>query len=127
MNETTEMWKHHRDLQKARRAERRGTAPAALTAAGIPFTSSNEGAHLIVSTSRGSVDFWPGTELWIPRFSPRTRRYGVESLIKWIKPSVETEQIPGVTKETRRCSYPDCNCPFDAPADPKWCARGYTR
>lgn len=23
-----------------------------------------------------------------------------------------------------RCSYPDCNCPFDAPPDPEWCARG---
>lgn len=22
------------------------------------------------------------------------------------------------------CTYPDCNCPFDAPADPNWCARG---
>jgi len=21
------------------------------------------------------------------------------------------------------CSYPSCNCPFDAPADPNWCAR----
>lgn len=25
----------------------------------------------------------------------------------------------------RICSYPQCNCPFDAPADPHWCARGY--
>jgi hypothetical protein len=25
----------------------------------------------------------------------------------------------------QRCSYPDCNCPFDAPADPNWCARGF--
>ena len=22
------------------------------------------------------------------------------------------------------CTYPHCNCPFDAPADPNWCARG---
>lgn len=22
------------------------------------------------------------------------------------------------------CRYPDCNCPFDAPADQNWCARG---
>jgi hypothetical protein len=22
------------------------------------------------------------------------------------------------------CRYPDCSCPFDAPADPNWCARG---
>lgn len=25
------------------------------------------------------------------------------------------------------CSYPDCNCPFDAPADPNWCARGFKK
>ena len=25
------------------------------------------------------------------------------------------------------CSYPQCNCPFDAPADPNWCARGLPR
>ena len=24
----------------------------------------------------------------------------------------------------QRCTYPHCNCPFDAPADPNWCARG---
>lgn len=24
----------------------------------------------------------------------------------------------------KRCTYPKCNCPFDAPADPNWCARG---
>ena len=23
-----------------------------------------------------------------------------------------------------QCNYPDCKCPFDAPADPNWCARG---
>lgn len=22
------------------------------------------------------------------------------------------------------CTYPICNCPFDAPTDPNWCARG---
>lgn len=22
------------------------------------------------------------------------------------------------------CNYPHCDCPFDAPADPNWCARG---
>lgn len=27
-------------------------------------------------------------------------------------------------KPAQTCNYPDCNCPFDAPADPSWCARG---
>lgn len=26
-------------------------------------------------------------------------------------------------KADQVCRYPDCNCPFDAPADPNWCAR----
>ncbi len=25
------------------------------------------------------------------------------------------------------CSYPDCHCPFDAPSDPNWCARGWPK
>lgn len=25
---------------------------------------------------------------------------------------------------TATCIYPKCNCPFDAPSDPNWCARG---
>ena len=24
----------------------------------------------------------------------------------------------------KHCDYPDCKCPFDAPADPNWCALG---
>jgi hypothetical protein len=28
-------------------------------------------------------------------------------------------------KEGQYCNYPDCNCPFDAPDDPNWCARGW--
>ena len=27
-------------------------------------------------------------------------------------------------EKPKTCSYPHCNCPFDAPADPNWCARG---
>lgn len=26
--------------------------------------------------------------------------------------------------EPQYCTYPKCRCPFDAPADPNWCARG---
>jgi hypothetical protein len=25
------------------------------------------------------------------------------------------------------CTYPKCTCPFDAPADPNWCARGLAK
>ena len=30
-------------------------------------------------------------------------------------------------RDVEKCIYPECNCPFDAPADPKWCARGFKR
>ena len=47
-----------------------------------------------------------------------------------------TNRLAEMIKETEKpywdptgkiCSYPDCNCPFDAPADPNWCARGYPK
>ena len=25
------------------------------------------------------------------------------------------------------CDYPNCNCPFDAPTDPNWCAKGLSK
>ena len=25
------------------------------------------------------------------------------------------------------CTYPDCKCPFDAPSDPNWCAKGFPK
>lgn len=28
------------------------------------------------------------------------------------------------TIEQHVCTYPACHCPFDAPADPNWCAFG---
>jgi hypothetical protein len=30
-------------------------------------------------------------------------------------------------KDGPTCNYPECTCPFDAPADPNWCARGYPK
>lgn len=29
--------------------------------------------------------------------------------------------------EKKLCTYPKCTCPFDAPADPNWCARGLAK
>ena len=33
-------------------------------------------------------------------------------------------QQPGDIEAAKMCDYPRCNCPFDAPSDPDWCARG---
>jgi hypothetical protein len=35
---------------------------------------------------------------------------------------------PSENQEVKKtCDYPKCTCPFDAPADPNWCARGYPK
>ena len=38
-----------------------------------------------------------------------------------------TPAAPVAPATSQTCSYPDCHCPFDAPADPNWCARGLPR
>ncbi|MEC4750023.1 hypothetical protein [Methylomicrobium sp. Wu6] len=42
-------------------------------------------------------------------------------MIRQMSPAQEMPARPG----KQVCNYPDCNCPFDAPADPNWCAWGY--
>lgn len=45
----------------------------------------------------------------------------------WERAKVLRRVIPATkeaTSEKEVCNYPHCNCPFDAPADPNWCARG---
>lgn len=35
-----------------------------------------------------------------------------------------TAESAAAPADAQLCTYPKCNCPFDAPADPNWCARG---
>lgn len=51
-----------------------------LLKAGIRFETKNLGAHLIVRALGLTVDFWPGTGLWIVRDTKRQGR-GVQRLI----------------------------------------------
>lgn len=67
---------------KQRRAHNREASAQLLAGAGIYFASSNAGAHLIVSAHGRTVDFWPGTGLWIERGGKRGR--GVFGLIRSI-------------------------------------------
>lgn len=39
----------------------------------------------------------------------------------------EIEQLAARGKPAQHCTYPDCRCPFDAPSDPSWCAKGLPR
>lgn len=54
-----------------------------------------------------------GPEYWAPRIARAVLR------------AAEPQQMQA-TKQTA-CTYPVCNCPFDAPSDPNWCARGLQR
>lgn len=82
-DDTSAMWRAHRERDQERRRERREEAPKALRAAGIRFDSRNDGAHLILSTTP-IIDFWPGTAQWTIRGSFKPR-YGLKQLIDYCK------------------------------------------
>lgn len=75
-----DFWRDVKAAQQAKRADNRTSSRDLLTAAGITFAERNNGAHLIVQTPCGTVDFWPGTGLWIVRGSTLKRR-GVRRLM----------------------------------------------
>lgn len=78
-----------RDVKAARQAEcasNRQDSAAMLLAAGLKFETKNLGAHLIVRALGLTVDFWPGTGLWIVR-KPRREGRGVQRLIDALTPT----------------------------------------
>ena len=82
-----DMGEIYSDMKKEsqeRRASHRDHAPKALNEAGIRFDSHNAGAHLVVYGKWMTVDFWPGTGLFIARGSHRKHR-GLKNLIEMIR------------------------------------------
>ena len=75
-----------------KRASNRQWSTQHLVDKGIAFQSKNKGAHLIVESPIGLIDFWPGTGKWIVRSNKKTKR-GVRELIKYI------EKQPGLTEQ----------------------------
>lgn len=75
-----ELFNARKKEQQAKRAQNREASPQVLTDGGFEFTSKNGGAHLIVTTAVGMVDFWPGTGLFIARSGKEGR--GVRNLMK---------------------------------------------
>ena len=43
---------------------------------------------------------------------------------EWLEDMADAANALDATPVAQVCVYPDCNCPFDAPSDPDWCARG---
>lgn len=86
-NEVSEMWKAYKKIQQDARTQRRTSAPEYLHSAGVPFTEHNDGAHLILDTHLGFVDFWPGTTKWKTRTFPAQSGYGLVRLLALLKPA----------------------------------------
>lgn len=81
MGDDFNAWKR---AKMEKRAKNRDASPQRLTEAGVKFDSRNLGAHLIVQSQAGTIDFWPGTGNWIIRSTQQKGR-GVFDLIKFIK------------------------------------------
>lgn len=69
--------------QKEKRADNRQSSTQVLAKAGVVFEAKNMGAHLIVQDSGETIDFWPGTGLWIVR-NNGLRGRGVKSMLDWL-------------------------------------------
>jgi hypothetical protein len=70
---------------KARRAANRENSNRILRENGYDLEERNDGAHLIVSTAAGLIDFWPGTGKFIVR-ATRYEARGVFPLMKHAAP-----------------------------------------
>ena len=77
-----DFWRDVNVARQAKRADNRSSSAELLRKAGISFEVKNIDAHLIVKLPRATIDFWPGTGLWMVRGQP-TRRYGVRGLIQF--------------------------------------------
>lgn len=80
----TEMWASYKLMKAQKRASNREAAMSTLGCMGVPFTTSNQGAHLIVRGLSGQyIDFWPGTGFWKVRGqTPPIEGRGIMKLVK---------------------------------------------
>lgn len=88
----SDMGDDFRALKKARqekRADNRENSAEYLEVRGVPFTSKNAGAHLIVEGKECFIDFWPGTGKWHSRCG--RKGFGVRNLCEFIGVSSNAE------------------------------------
>jgi len=85
MGDEGDYWRDVKPVMKERsrqkRDDNRRKSAELLTKSGVQFESKNDGAHLIVTTKHGVIDFWPGTGRFIPRGFGKSGR-GVFNLLK---------------------------------------------
>lgn len=53
-----------KEIKKSHSAQLRENVPRTLRGFGVNFSSHNNGAHLIVESKFGLIDYWPGTGKW---------------------------------------------------------------
>lgn len=93
MSDMAEDFNALRKFKQEKRADNRAQSAAVLSRSGIVFTSNNDGAHLVVLAGSKTVDFWPGTGLWIVRGQETYRHRGVRKLVGY----VEQQRTRGAT------------------------------
>lgn len=86
MSDMGEMFREMKREGQIHRAKNRESSPDILRKAGFAFEAKNGGAHLIVRHQNKTVDFWPGTGLWLPR-NPHAdiKGRGVFKLIRFLE------------------------------------------
>lgn len=83
MSDIGDAFKALRELQRGARAKLRHQAQDRLKEEGIPFTTNNDGIHLIVEGPTCFIDYWPGTGRWKSRKG--YHGFGLVKLINYIK------------------------------------------
>lgn len=76
--------KERRLLSQEKRAANRQHSAQLLQEEGITFESRNAGAHIIIRDGKDTVNFWPGTGLWVVQGLNKQHR-GVRNLINHLK------------------------------------------
>lgn len=78
MGEMAEYWRDVNAYYKAKRHAYKDINTQKLKDEGIDFVSKNDGYHLIITTSKGKINFYPSTG----RFNGVTEGQGVQILLK---------------------------------------------
>ena len=82
-NKPGDYFRNRKAGSKEKRAYNKEQSTAHLERDGIPFTSHNDGAYLIVDLEGIVIDFWPGTGFWRSRKGAEGR--GIRTLLGYLK------------------------------------------
>lgn len=86
MGDMTDDFRALKQHNKDRRADNTKANTETLKLAGVVFESKNNGAHLIITGSKGKVDFWPNNGKWRDRIGRHGR--GVIGLLERLSQGV---------------------------------------